>query len=168
MDNLGISAYGTLARTYGADETSTTSPPADSSSSSLGMDDFLQLLAAQFQNQDITNPMDNTEFISELAQFSSLQAMSQLSGYADRQYASSLVGKTVVVGQYDQNGQYVERQGVVQSAYFSNDGSIVVVDGGAYDVSSVIQVVLQDTSGSEDSDPDPDTEGQDSSTVQGA
>ena len=152
MDALGISAYGTLGRTYGADGTSAGTSAPESSGSTLGMDDFLQLLAAQFQNQDITNPTDNTEFISELAQFSSLQAMSQLAGYADRQYAASLVGKTAVVGQYDQNGSYGERQGVVESAYFSNDGSSVVIDGHAYSLSSVIQVV-QGTSGSQGTDP---------------
>ena len=165
MDTLGISAYGTLGRTFGADGTSANSPAAQSSGSTLGMDDFLQLLAAQFQNQDITNPTDNTEFISELAQFSSLQAMSQLAGYADRQYAASLVGKTVVVGQYNQNGSYSEHQGVVESAYFSNDGSSVVIDGHAYNLSNVIQVV-QGTSDSQGTDSSA-TEGQ-GSAAQGA
>ena len=168
MDSLGISAYGTSGASS-SQETAASGerPPAESSGSTLGMDEFLRLLAAQFQNQDIMNPTDNTEFISELAQFSSLQAMSTLAGYADRQYAASLVGKTVVVGQYDRTGTYAEHQGVVQSAYFSADGSTVVVDGTAYKVASVIQVV-QGTSGSQETDPSgTNTEGQ-NSAAQGA
>lgn len=152
MDNLGISAYGTLNRTLGsttaATASSSNSESASTSGSSLDMNDFLKLLAAQFENQDIMNPTDNTEFISEMAQFSSLQAMNELTEYEDCQYAASLVGKTVVVGQYDKTGTYKESKGVVQSASFSSSGSSVVVGGTAYSLGAVVQVVQPDTSGS--------------------
>lgn len=154
MNMLGISNYG--ISDSGGVVKNPSSSAADSSGSSLGLDDFLGLLAAQFQNQDVMNPTDNTEFIAELAQFSSLQAMNQLNQYADRQYAASLIGRTVVVGQYDATGQYSEKQGIVSSAYFSSDGSIVVVGNTAYNVGDVIQV-LQDGSAADPSpDPDPD------------
>jgi len=42
--------------------------------SSLGEQDFLKLLVAQLKNQDPLAPQDNTQFVSQLAQFSSLQA----------------------------------------------------------------------------------------------
>lgn len=160
MDTLGISGYGTLGRTYAAaaDSVETAKPETSSSGATLGMDDFLQLLAAQFQNQDVTNPTDNTEFIAELAQFSSLSAMNELAEYADRQYASSLVGKTVVIGAYDGNGKYGEKQGTVRSAYFSAKGSTVNVDGTVYDLSSVIQVAGPETSGTESGAQDGGTE----------
>ena len=44
----------------------------------LNMQDFLNLLVAQITNQDALNPMDNTEFIAQMAQFSTLQAMTDL------------------------------------------------------------------------------------------
>ncbi|MCI1965317.1 MAG: hypothetical protein LKJ17_04195 [Oscillospiraceae bacterium] len=150
MDSLGITNYGTLGRTYssGLESSAANSASKQASGSALDMNDFLSLLAAQFENQDVMNPTENTEFIAELAQFSSLQAMSQLSQYSERQYASSLVGKTVVVGGYDQAGQYVTKQGAVKSASFSSDGCSIVVNASgsdtAYDLSSVVQVV-QDT-----------------------
>ena len=47
-------------------------------SSVLGKDAFLELLVTQLQNQDPLNPMDDKEFIAQLAQFSSLEQMSNV------------------------------------------------------------------------------------------
>ncbi len=75
--------------------------------SSLGEQDFLKLLVAQLKNQDPLAPQDNTQFVAQLAQFSSLQAAmgtntrldtitSQNQGLANTQVVS-LVGKTATV-----------------------------------------------------------------------
>jgi flagellar basal-body rod modification protein FlgD len=54
--------------------------PADPSTraNSLGSDAFLQLLVTQLQNQDPTNPQSNTEFIAQLATFSSLEQLTSI------------------------------------------------------------------------------------------
>ena len=51
------------------------------------------LLVAQLSNQDINNTVDNTEFISQMAQFSMIQAISDLSQQSQAAYSVSLIGK---------------------------------------------------------------------------
>jgi|BarGraIncu00222A_1022003.scaffolds.fasta_scaffold341055_1 flagellar basal-body rod modification protein FlgD len=62
-------------------DTGTTSntSSAETSSSALGKEQvFLQLLVAQIKNQDPLNPTDGTQFMSQLAQFSSLEQLISL------------------------------------------------------------------------------------------
>ncbi|MGM0952466.1 MAG: flagellar hook assembly protein FlgD [Pseudomonadota bacterium] len=74
--------------------------------SELGKDAFMELMLAQMKNQDPLEPQENGEFVSQLAQFSSLEEMQNLSGTVDdvagqfrssqALQASAMVGKTVL------------------------------------------------------------------------
>ena len=59
--------------------TSTSSMSSTSGSSVLAKDDFLKLLIVQLQNQDPLSPMDGTEFATQLAQFSSVEQLTNIS-----------------------------------------------------------------------------------------
>ena len=52
--------------------------PSSASVNILGKDDFLNMLIAQLQHQDPLNPADSTEFTAQLAQFSSLEQLSNI------------------------------------------------------------------------------------------
>ncbi|MDH0749133.1 flagellar hook assembly protein FlgD [Pseudomonas sp. GD03842] len=74
---------------------------------SLGKDAFLQLLVTQMQNQNPLDPQDNSQFVAQLAQFSSLESIQNLNTSVDAiggmyqssqaLQASSLVGRSVIV-----------------------------------------------------------------------
>lgn len=59
-------------------------------SDELGQKAFLQLMITQLENQDPLSPQDNTEFISQLAQFSSVESLDSLNNSFD-QFANSFV-----------------------------------------------------------------------------
>ncbi|MGR6874907.1 flagellar hook assembly protein FlgD [Pseudomonas sp. HK3] len=76
-------------------------------SNELGKNDFLKLLVAQMNNQNPLEPQDNTEFVAQLAQFSSVEGIENLNSTvgdmaselrsSQALQASSLVGQSVVV-----------------------------------------------------------------------
>ena len=55
-----------------------TTSPASLRAMGMGSDAFLKLLVVQLQNQDPTSPQSNTEFIAQLAQFSSLEQLTSI------------------------------------------------------------------------------------------
>ena len=57
---------------------STTSSTNSSGTQTLGKNDFLKLLITQLKNQDPLKPTDSTQFVTQLAQFSSLEQMSNV------------------------------------------------------------------------------------------
>lgn len=97
----------------------------------LGKDAFLTILIAQLQNQDPTNPMDNTQMVSQLAQFSQLEQMQQLNQNYEQTNAYNMVGKFVSAQMRDVNGLPTQDMilGFVDSV-FSNNGEFYVSIGG--------------------------------------
>lgn len=55
-----------------------TSPASTQAVSQIGIQDFIKILVAQLGNQDPLKPMDNTEFVTQLAQFTSLQQTQEM------------------------------------------------------------------------------------------
>ncbi|WP_288584268.1 flagellar hook assembly protein FlgD [uncultured Treponema sp.] len=105
-------------------------------SNELGKDDFLKILIAQLSNQDPTNPLENTDFIAQMAQFSSLEQMTNMSqgfekmtGLINSSEAQSMLGKTVEVeagdvavkGQVEAATRGSQPQVFVNGMYYSMD-----------------------------------------------
>lgn len=112
----------------------------------MGKDDFMKLLIAQLQNQDPTNPMQDTEFIAQMAQFSALEQSMNLAAafekFADAQNQSQLIQYNSFVGkdvrwhelteEIDEDGKPItnEGTGVIQSVKFIGDSVIFIMQDG--------------------------------------
>lgn len=94
-----------LSSSYTTPEVATS---ADSSSALTN--EFMTLMIAQIQNQDPTNPIDGTEYVSQLAQFSQVESLEKMRS--------------------DQNTQMVmiENMGIVQSANLIGKDAMVTAD----------------------------------------
>ncbi|AYC29245.1 flagellar hook assembly protein FlgD [Paenisporosarcina cavernae] len=131
--------------------------------SALGKDEFLKILMAQLQNQDPTNPMKDNEFIAQMAQFSSLEQMTNMTkafeSFADGQQQmqliqyNSFVGKEVtwheLTEEVTEDGKPVvnEGKGAIQSVKFV-DGSVefTLTDGKVINPGNISEVTSSSTS----------------------
>jgi len=130
-----------------ANETNASTAIQDATNDQLGKDAFLQLLVMEMQNQDPLNPLDNTDMIAQLAQFSALEAQTNLndsfealSGNVDQLKfisASQMLGKTVTG--VDLNGEL--RTGVVESVHLDESVVIVTVDGEPMSMAGIVGIV---------------------------
>lgn len=115
----------------------------------LGLDftDFLQLMVAQLQNQTIDNATDTTDMLNQLVQMSVVSMMSSVKNSLDTltvsttmTYAASLVGKTVTVGTYDEEGNLQEVVGTVTGTGTYQGVQVIFIDGEMYPLSSIMAV----------------------------
>jgi flagellar basal-body rod modification protein FlgD len=109
----------------------------------LGKDDFLKLFVTQLQNQDPMSPQDNSQFMAQMAQFTTLEqitnlstATSQLSFDTQVSQSVALIGKTV--GYTDANGNAVS--GVATGVSIDN-GTILINVGNDQVEPGAIQTV---------------------------
>lgn len=95
-----------------------------SSNSSLDKDAFLQLLVTQMQYQDPLEPTSNTEYMAQLAQFSSVEELQNLSSTFSTGQAMNLTGQYVILNVPDSTGEIKQVSGLVDY--------VTVTDGKAY------------------------------------
>jgi len=102
---------------------------------------FLQLLVTQLQNHDPLNPQDASQFVAELASFSSVEQLTSLSSSMASVLDSSvtnMIGKTVTVADSSNANGYV--QGTVSAIVYYANGPAVDVNGTAYPITAVQNV----------------------------
>jgi flagellar basal-body rod modification protein FlgD len=104
---------------------------------------FLKLLITQLKNQDPMNPQDSSQFVAELAQFSSLEQMTSLSKKMETVLESSvtnLLGRTVTVADPTTDTGFLE--GTVSGVVYYADGPAVTVNGKDYPLTQIQNVKL--------------------------
>ncbi|MCC6233753.1 MAG: flagellar hook assembly protein FlgD [Verrucomicrobiales bacterium] len=110
----------------------------------LGQDDFLQLLVTQLTQQDPMSPKSDSEFISQMASFSSLEQtklmLTDISAMRVDQellQANSLLGRMVTL----RAGSKEETTGLVSAVHVEAGTPKVEVDGVRYDLKDISVIV---------------------------
>ena len=104
------------------------------SNSSLDKDAFLQLLVAQMKYQDPLEPTSNTEYISQLATFSELEEMQNLTSGMTLQRASGLVGQYVFMKVTDSSGNTSYPEGTVDYVVYENNKAYLSIGDNLYSI----------------------------------
>lgn len=114
-----------------AAEITKTSGASGAMSSALGADAFLKLLLVQLQNQDPTAPMESTEWMSQLASFSTVEQQTATNAKLESLLTSSAlsmadtyIGKTITSADGAKTGR-------IESVRVFSDGLIARLAGGA-------------------------------------
>lgn len=104
--------------------------PSFEEQSQLGKDAFLRLLVTQLSNQDPMEPMQDRDFIAQMAQFSSLEQITTLAtvmtNFVDFQISSSLAQQSHIIGQKvhwqtkNEDGDMVSGDGIVKGISFKD------------------------------------------------
>ena len=140
---MSVAATSSTANTAANVAATSTTTPARTLKQTLGSEDFMKLLAVQFQQQDPMKPMEDTAFISQMAQFSSLSQSSSMVTQmgllrTDQQNASAtgMLGRTVTVTDKDGNSVV----GPVSAVQSTDSGPSLIVNGQPYALTAVTRV----------------------------
>ncbi len=142
---MASSYMGDLSKIMG---TTTTGKVADKSTNKkagqdLDMTDFLTLMVATFQNQDIDNTASTADMMNQMVQMSVVQAISNISALINDStimtYSASLVGKEVTVGKYE-GKELKEIQGVVTGTGTLNGEQIIFIGEDSYYLDQIMAI----------------------------
>lgn len=113
----------------------------------MNVTDFLKLLAAQLQNQDMMNPMDDSAFMGQLAQFTQLQTMENMNNsiqlsteLSTISYSMSLIGKEAVAATLDENGELVKTEGLITGVTMYNGTPVFYIGDKGFYLSQLMSV----------------------------
>jgi flagellar basal-body rod modification protein FlgD len=113
-------------------------------SNSLGKDDFLKLLLTQLQHQDPTAPLEDKEFIAQMAQFSSLEQMTSMA--SDFAKLTAMLAGSEAGSSLGKNVEIVDGESVAQgqvSAVSRGAEPQVLVNGTYYPWNNVTKVFVE-------------------------
>lgn len=131
-----MSAFATVENGVITNQTDPLSKPKETpkNGSNLDKDAFLQLLVAQMKYQDPLEPTSNTEYISQLATFSELEEMQNVSHSMEQARASQLVGQYVFMNVTDSSGVTTYPEGVVDYVVFQNGKTFLSINDKLYNI----------------------------------
>ena len=124
---------------------SNVSKAAGTERQAMGKDQFLSILITQLQNQDPMQPMEDKEFIAQMAQFTSLEQLMNISTQLTdmRQslgYSSSLIGKKVSWLEYNNEGKTSVKSGVIDSILIRDGVNYAKIGSSEIAIDYIVQI----------------------------
>jgi hypothetical protein len=132
---------------------------------SIKASDFLSLMVAQMKNQDFLNPMDDTQFVTQMAQFSTMQQMMELAEWSKSNYAMSLVGKNVTASRFNVSGGLDTTEGMVDRISFVDNEYILYIGEKRYTLNQIMEVHASAAKSAADTDADSETKALDATKL---
>lgn len=131
-----------------------TQTKAKANNSEMSMDDFWQLLAAQLQYQDMTNPMSNSEMMNQMTQMATMNAMTSVSNAVANfavvmnnlsqvtltGYSTGMIGKEVTVAIQNEKGEVVEEKKGIVTGVDLTGAQYVYIGKDKYKLSQIVSV----------------------------
>ena len=111
----------------------------DKKENSVSVNDFLNLMVAQLRNQDFMNPVDDTQYVTQLAQFATMQQMQEMATYMKTNYVMSLVGKNVTAAKLSVSGELHKETGAVEKISLVNNEYAVYVNGKRFTLEQIME-----------------------------
>lgn len=136
----------------------------DKDDNGLNMESFLKLMVTQLTNQDFMNPVDDTQFVTQMAQFSTLQAMSEMSSNMKNNYMLSLIGQEVTCAKFNVSGNLVKETGKVERVTLADDEFALYVNGEKFTLSQIMELGKPADKTDTDNKADDSTDGEDAET----
>ena len=157
---MSLDSLSRQASLYASSSSSCSSPPTgeelerqginvldEDDSFGLNFEDFLQLMVQQLQNQTMDNTADTSEMLNQLVQMSTVEMLATVKDSVEAlvnantlNYAASLVGKTVTVGKFDDEGNLEEVEGTVTGTGTYQGTIVIFVDGEMYPLNDIMAV----------------------------
>lgn len=129
---------------YNANKSSASKTRTNKSNSDLQFEDFINLLASELKYQDPSEPVSSTEYVAQMAQFSSLSEMENMRSSMDNVQAYSMIGKSIIYQATDSTGKTVLKGGTVDSVITSNGTAYLSVGGELVELGSVLKTADTD------------------------
>lgn len=112
----------------------------DEADNGISIDSFLKIMVTQLTNQDFMNPVDDSQFVTQLAQFSTLQQMSDMTSNMKNNYMLSLVGQTVTCAKFSVSGSLIKETGKVERIILADNDYSIYVNGEKFSLSQIMEL----------------------------
>ena len=139
-----VDTYNTLISSLSTSTTTSTSK------TELSTESFFKLLAAQLQNQDMSNPMDNAEMMDQMTQIAMMQSMQNFSTAMDDfaqvnkiNYGTSMMGKNALVATLNNDGSLKKITGTITRVDIFDGSPTIYLDDdttNGYPVANIMSV----------------------------